>query len=530
MSKNALLSVYDKTGIVEFAKELVEMGWTIYASGGTAKKLDEEKVPVKDVAGLVGGGAILGHRVVTLSREVHAGLLATDSKEDTEELKKLGIPRLDLVYVGLYPLVEEIRKPGSTEQSVLEQTDIGGPGMLRSGAKGRRIVICDPRQAEKVLTWMKAGEPNSDEFRRELAANAEAIVASYALESARYTSGGFWNGEVNWQVASAKYGENPWQGNAFLYGHNVNDPLGLIHFKLEQGTEPSYNNYADIDRLLQTMTHIAAGYDVNYKKAPFIALGAKHGNVCGAAVGSNKAEVIKRMLDGDPRAIFGGLVMMNFKLDKSLSETLLTYGLKSGRRLLDGVIASDVDKPAMENLSRKGDKCRLLTNKQLAKLSKKSLDSSLRTRYVRGGRLVQDNYTFVLDLKDKELDKTGKANEEDLLLAWAIGSTSNSNTITLVKNQKLIGNGVGQQDRVSACELAIKRAKDAGHEVKGASAYSDSFFPFADGPKTLAKAGVKSILATSGSVKDKEVKQTMKKAGVVMYMIPDKKGRGFYAH
>jgi phosphoribosylaminoimidazolecarboxamide formyltransferase/IMP cyclohydrolase len=391
-------------------------------------------------------------------------------------------------------------------------------------------VICDPQQAKKVLDWMKAGEPNADEFRRELAANAEAIVASYALESARYTSGGFWNGEVNWRVASAKYGENPWQGNAYLYGHNTNDSLGLIHFKIEQGTEPSYNNYADIDRLLQTITHIAAGYDLNYKKVPFIAIGGKHGNVCGVAVGSSKEEVIKKMLDGDPRAIFGGLVMMNFKLDKHLSEILLTHGMKGGRRLLDGVMAPGVDTHAKENLSRKGDKCRLLTNKELGKLNKKSLDTSLRTRYVRGGRLLQDNYAYILDLKDKELDKTAKAEEKDILLAWAIGSTSNSNTITLVKNQQLLGNGVGQQDRVSACELAIKRAKDSGHDVKGAVAYSDSFFPFPDGPQALAKAGVRAILASSGSVKDDNVKAVMRKAGVVMYMIPDSKGRGFYAH
>lgn len=529
MSKNALISVFDKTGIEQFTQELVDLGWTIYASGGTAKKLQEAKVPVKDVASLVGGSAILSHKVVTLSREIHAGLLADDSDEETKELEKLGIPRIDLVYCGLYPLQQAI-KDGKSEQEVIEMTDIGGPTMLRAGAKGRRIVICDPRQAERVLEWVKAGEPNSEEFRRELAANAEAMVADYVLDSARFISGGFWDGEVDWRAATAKYGENPWQERAFLYGHDASDPLALIRFQLEQGTNPSYNNYCDIDRLLQTMTHIAAGYDLNYKKIPFMALGAKHGNVCGAAVGDSKEQVIKDMLDGDPRAIFGGLVMMNFELDEKLSEVLLTYGMDKGRRLLDGVISAGVNKKAKDNLSRKGDKCRLLTNSNLAKLNKKSLDAALRTRYVRGGRLVQDNYTFVLNFTDKELDKTGRASEKDILLAWAVGSTSNSNTITLVKDQQLLGNGVGQQDRVSACELAIKRAMDASHDVRGAVAYSDSFFPFPDGPETLAKAGIKAILASSGSVKDYVVKEVMKKAGVVMYMIPDAKGRGFYAH
>jgi len=532
MSKNALISVFNKDGVEEFARALKKLDWQLYASGGTAKKLREAKIPVSDVAKLVGGGAILGHRVVTLSREIYAGLLATESKADERELERLGIPRIDLVYVDLYPLQQAVAE-GRSEAEVIELTDIGGPTLLRAAAKGRRITICDRHQAERVLEWMEAGEPNSEAFRRELAANAEAIVARYALNSARFTSGGFWDGEVDWQVAVAKYGENPWQKRAYLYGHNAADPLGIIHFKLEQGTEPSYNNYADMDRLLQTITHIAAGFDNNYKHVPAIALGAKHGNVCGAAVSDNPKQTIKRMLLGDSRAIFGGVVMFNFELTEELAETLLTFGLTKGRRLLDGVIAPKVSAGARELLARKGDKCRLLTNSKLGRLRKGSLDKSLRTRYVRGGRLIQDNYTFVLNLKDKKMQKSrklSKSAERDLVLGWAIGSTSNSNTVTIIKNQQLIGNGVGQQDRVSACELALKRAKDAGHNAKGAVAYSDSFFPFPDGPTVLAKAGVRAILASSGSVNDAVVVKAAKQAGAVMYLIPDAVGRGFYAH
>lgn len=531
----ALISVFNKQGIGEFAKGLAEQGWTIYASGGTAKDLKLAKVPVKDVAGLVGGKAILGHRVVTLSREIYAGLLATDSAADIAELKKLKIPRIDLVCVDLYPLQREISKPSSDEDSVIEQTDIGGPTLLRAAAKGRRVVICKPAQRRQVLEWIKLGMPNKDNYLRRLAAAAEAMVANYALISASYHSQGEYDGRIRRKVTQAAYGENPWQGRANLYiNDDQTDNLAIAKFNLVQGSPPSYNNYADVDRLLQTMTHIAAAYEKNYKKVPYIALGAKHGNVCGAAVGSSQAKVLQQMLEGDLRAIFGGVVMMNFELNDKLAEILLTYkAAPAPRRLLDGVVAPNFAKSAIGQLERKGDKCRLLANKALAKLSQKSLDSAIRVRYIRGGLLSQDNYTYILNLKDAELAKHGKltlAQEKDLILGWAIGSTSNSNTVTLVKDGQLIGNGVGQQDRVSAAELAIKRAKDARHDIKGAVAYSDSFFPFPDGPLALAKVGVKGILASSGSVNDGKIVESCKQANASLYLIPDKKARGFYAH
>lgn len=183
----ALLSVYDKTGVVEFAKRLTDWGWKIIASGGTAKKLSEAGIAVRDVAELVGGGPILGHRVVTLSREVHAGLLAQDTAEDREELKQLGIPFIDLVYVTLYPLVEEMGKADATLESVTEKTDIGGPTMLRSAAKGRRLVISCSQDIERVLEHLEehGGKPAADtDLLRGLAHKAERLVAGYALASA----------------------------------------------------------------------------------------------------------------------------------------------------------------------------------------------------------------------------------------------------------------------------------------------------------------------------------------------------------
>jgi phosphoribosylaminoimidazolecarboxamide formyltransferase/IMP cyclohydrolase len=239
------------------------------------------------------------------------------------------------------------------------------------------------------------------------------------------------------------------------------------------------------------------------------------------------------MLAGDPRAIFGGSVMLNFPITQEVAELLMTHGVETGKRLLDVVAAADVADDVLASLRRKGGKLRVFTNPALGSLGESSLDTAQRFRYVRGGMLAQDNYTFVFDRTSAELERQGEATdstERGIVLAWAIGSTSNSNTIALVKGGMLIGNGVGQQDRVSAAELAIKRAGDAGHDVKGAVAYSDSFFPFPDGPEVLAKAGVRAILASRGSVQDKSVLEAMQKEGVVFYTLPDASARGFYGH
>lgn len=531
--KTALLSVYNKEGIVEFAKELINLDFKIYASGGTAKALSSANLQVSDVADLVGGKAILGHRVVTLSREIYAGLLSRDVKEDEEELKRLGIPRIDLVCVDLYPLSEEIKSENSTQDTVIEKTDIGGPTLLRAAAKGRRVVVCDPADRQSVVNWLKEGEPEKEKFISKLAAKAEAVVADYALASARYHSKDAYDGLVGKEVLECKYGENAWQQPAGLFALSDEDELSLAKFKVVSGTAPSYNNLADVDRLLQTVTHIAAAYHQNFGEVPSIAVGVKHGNACGASVDDDPVLSIKKMLEGDLRAIFGGVTMVNFKVDEKLAEVILTHKVASGRRLLDTVIAPEFSAGAIEVLKRKGDKCRFLVNPALASLSKLSLDKQNRFRYVRGGFLKQPNYNFVLSLELPGLDGADELSEQqkkDIMVAWAVGSTSNSNTVTLVKNQMLIGNGVGQQDRVGGCELAIKRATDASHDIINAVAYSDSFFPFTDGPEKLAESGITTIFTSSGSVRDEEIKNFCKSKKITLVMIPDKTGRGFFGH
>lgn len=549
----ALLSVYDKTGIAAFAKGLVELGWQVYASGGTARAVAEAGIAVTDVEALVGSDAILGHRVVTLSREISAGLLADKtSDEDITEMQKLGLPIIDLVCVDMYPLDEAINKEGSTRSDVILQTDIGGPTMLRSAAKGHRIVLSHASQRQPVLAWLQAGKPSEDEFLDDLAARAEYECARYIFASAQYLNGTAITGMIARQSAPAKYGENPQQVDAAFYADNrvAADPLSIDQFLHVQGMERSFINMTDIDRLLQTVTHITAGFEVNFQEIHSVAVGVKHGNACGAAVAQNMVEAVKKMLEGDSRAIFGGVVMINGPIDKAVAEALMHHAMDDDRpRLLDGVVGSSVDDEALELLSR--NKLRVVVNPALADLSLVSLDSARRLRPVRGGTLAQPNYDFVPDFTADYMQQHGQVTDQqkrDMILAWAIGATSNSNAITLVKNGQLIGNGVGQQDRVGAAQLALTRTTISRPELTeqddnlvlkvmlnkaklaGAVAYSDSFFPFADGPSLLAQAGITAFFTSSGSVADEIVIKSLTDKGASLMMMPDKVGRGFYLH
>lgn len=549
----ALLSVYDKTGIADFARGLSDLGWQLYASGGTAKAISEAGLAVKDISELVGGGAILGHRVVTLSREISAGLLADKTSEaDMAEMAKLKLPVIDLVCVDMYPLEEAIAKPGATKRGVIEQTDMGGPTALRAAAKGQRIVLSHAEQRGPVLEWLRGGKPDEADFLDKLAARAEYEVARYVLASAKYLGGMEVSGFAARSHSPTKYGENPQQTPAAFYADNRVDidPLGLDQLEHVQGMERSYINMTDIDRLLQTVTHIAAGFERNFSKVPSIAVGVKHGNACGAAVGKTLVEAIQKMLTGDTRAIFGGVVMVNGAIDEAVAQALMLYGVDGDKpRLLDGVVGASVNKEALELLSR--NKLRVVVNPALANLNAASLNNGRWSRPVRGGALEQPNYSFVLDLSADYVEQHGETTNQqrrDMVLAWAVGSTSNSNTISLVKDGQLIGNGVGQQDRVGAGQLALTRTtielpsiKTEGDKViltvtldksklAGAVAYSDSFFPFPDGPELLAKAGIKTILASSGSVGDQTIIDSLAAVGTSITMVPDKIARGFYMH
>jgi phosphoribosylaminoimidazolecarboxamide formyltransferase/IMP cyclohydrolase len=335
-------------------------------------------------------------------------------------------------------------------------------------------------------------------------------------------------------------GENGWQSPAGLYADvESTDPLAVHKFVRLAGPEPSFNNWCDVDRLLQTMTHAQTALDKNARQKRWnIALGAKHGNCCGAGCGTQEW-AMGRMIEGDVRAIFGGVVMTNFAIDEVWAIALMNHAT-TVPRFLSAVVAPRFSENAISVLKGTRDRCTVLANPSL---EQPSLDGAPRFRYVRGGFLKQPNYSFVPVIRDATCSGNGVRQFEliaDLAFAWAIGSTSNSNTITIVRDGMLLGNGVGQQDRVGAAELAIKRALDAEAArvrdekqrigVKGSVAYSDSFFPFPDGPERLVDAGVWTIMATSGSVQDENVRKAIEAKGGTLLTLPDGEARGFFGH
>ncbi len=532
-SKNALLSVFDKTGITEFAQALVELGWTLYSSGGTAKVIAEAGLPVTDVAELTGYPAILGHRVVTLHPRVHGGILGRpDLAEDQADMQEHGISPFGLVVVNLYPFADTVAS-GASFAECIEKIDVGGPTMVRAAAKNHAHVgiITDAKQYPAILAELGEAGELSAATRQSLAIEAFAHTAAYDLAVVEWLSEGEYKGMLGHKVRDLGYGENRWQSPASLYQWVGNtDPLAVHQFNLVAGQNPGFVNMTDVDRELQTATHILAGHGINFDDTPYVAIAVKHGNACGVGVAGSPEEALKLMLVGDKRAVFGAVVLVNFPITGALAELLLHYESDT-RRLLDGICAPDFDEVARTALGRRDGKYFLAANPALERLGEDSLDRETLIRPVRGGFLMEPNYTNTVDVNSLEV--RGKLSDQDIrdvVTGMGICATSNSNTITLVKKGQLIGNGVGQQDRVGAAELALKRARDAGHNPEGAVAVSDSFFPYADGPKVLMEGGIGVIYSTTGSRNDGEVQAVCAKQYVALVQQPDADARMFYRH
>ncbi|MDD2785782.1 MAG: hypothetical protein PHS79_02695 [Patescibacteria group bacterium] len=529
----ALISVFDKTGIVEFARDLVDLGWDIISSGGTAKALRAAGLEVRDVAELSGLAAILDHRVVTLVPQVHAGLLALDKPEHDADRAKINAPWIDMVCVNLYPLEAAIAKPDATTASVIESTDIGGPTMLSSAAKGRRVVICDPADYGRVLAWLKEDRPNTEAFVTELCAKADGMVAGYRLASARFHSDGAIEGMIGTKAMDCKYGEAPYM-TAALFRTNDN-PLAVHSMTSITGTAPSYINLTDLDRLRVTVNKIAATLAINGFPERFIASVVKHGNVCGVGIATTPGEAITKMIDSDIQSVHGGVAMCNFLVGESEAEFIRNYKTSSdNKRMLDGLAAPGVTEAAGQVMERKRGKCRVFENPALARMGFESLDRVSYRALSKGNFLRQEGEPFVLEVNDPRINRLlgdlDLQQKVDIALAFAIGSTADSNTITLVRDGMLLGQGVRQTSRVRAAMVAVMNAQLSGHNTHGALAYSDSFFPFQDGPEVLARAGVKVIFASSGSINDESVRDFCRSNGVNLWTLPDKVCRGFFGH
>ena len=486
----ALISVSDKSGIVDFARRLADLGWELVSTGGTSKALREAGLAPKDVADVTGFPEMLDGRVKTLHPGVHGGLLARrDLPEHMQAIAAHNIAPIDLVAVNLYPFRETAAKKGIAPHDVVEQIDIGGPSMLRSAAKNFEavFVVVDPADYARVLASIEAGDKDLD-LKRLLAQKVYEHTASY--DSAIAT----WFAEQRddlfpdtftaafTRAQSLRYGENPGQSAAF---YTERPGFGLGGLEQLGGKELSFNNLLDLEGALLAIEP--------FGDQPACAI-VKHTTPCGLAVGDNALDAYKKALSCDPVSAFGSVIAFNGPVDEATADAV--SGL-----FVEVIVGPEFDAAAVEVLGRKKN---LRVLQGVAKWPSRSFDY----KRVRGGVLVQERAPTVIDTTGWEVPTKRKPTDqelEDLLFAWRAVAAVKSNAIVLARGGVTIGIGAGQMSRVDAAYMAVHKAKLAGHETRGAVIGSDAFFPFRDGVDQAAQAGVKAIVQPGGSVRDAEV-------------------------
>ncbi|MBI4458234.1 hypothetical protein HY633_04685 [Candidatus Uhrbacteria bacterium] len=545
----ALLSVSCKDGIVEFARELIKLGFSIISSGGTAAVLRAAGVPVTDLSDVI-GPPLFGHRWATLASEVYQPILSRNLPEDDALLARLGLECTDLVCVDLYPFEDKAADPKLTEEEKREFIDVGGPTLLRAAAKGPRIVISSPEQRGEVLVWLAAGKPDEAKFTRKLASRARYEALKHDLAVLKYFGDGEYDGTVGRKVLDFKYGENPSQKGALYEDESATrtdtHASGLLRAVKDARHRLGYVGATDVGRLLTTMTHIGAVCRVNAVPAPCIVVVVKHGNPCGAVIRDNAKAALDAVVSCNEQAVFGGSLMTNFAIGAAEAETLRKRRVRdrhSGAEsllMIDVVIAPSFSEEALAVLKPKtpgSTKWNAVPFTALAgpldDPTADALDYVRRLDYIRGGFLAQTNYTNVLTFVDPTLEFVGGGLppfevRRDLALAWAVCATSNSNTTTIARDGMLLGNGCGRMDRVGSCHLAITDAGDAGHRLEESVAVTDGFFPKDDGPSALFQAGVTTILAPSGSKEDNAIRSFCRNQGIRLILAPN--GRCFAQH
>ncbi len=491
----ALLSVSDKRGIVDFARQLVELRWEIVSTGGTAEALRREGVPVIPIDQVTDFPEMMDGRVKTLHPKVHGGLLARrDNPHDIAAMQQHGITPIDLVAVNLYPFRETVAKPQTTFAQAIEQIDIGGPSMLRSAAKNHAavIVIVDPDDYARVIEDLKVGEVGEDK-RRALATKVFAHTAAYDAAILGYLTRSQESlpptlSVVMQRQQALRYGENPHQ-RAALY---VTDepPPGIRDMRQLHGKELSFNNLLDVDAAVMAV----APWQGRDSRAACVII--KHTTPCGIALGRNAAEAFTRALATDRTSAFGSVVAFNTVVDKAAAEAMREL-------FVEVVVAPRVDAAALAVFKEK-------KNLRVVELPMVHDEPTLDYKRVRGGFLVQDRfrYSAIADESQWRVATTRRPTDaqwNDLRFAWAAVGAIKSNAIVLVKDEAAIGIGAGQMSRVDSSFLAGHKARQQGHEPQGAVLASDAFFPFRDGVDEAAAAGVTAIIQPGGSVKDAEV-------------------------
>ena len=498
----ALVSVYDKTGIHAFARGLNELGWEILSSGGTAAQLEEHGIPVTRVEEVTAAPEMLSGRVKTLHPAIHAGILARlDIPEDVNELDEYDIDPIGLVCVNLYPFSSVIARLGATDTEAVEMIDIGGPSMLRGAAKNfaHVIVVCKPEQYEPVLDELRTQPTMSLQLRRSLANEAFATTASYDASIAN------WFGETEefpeqltlafQKVMDLPYGENPHQRAAYYREIGARRHL-LSNVDLLGGRELSYNNLADLEGARRVSRQFTA---------PTVVI-VKHSNPCGVASAETIEDAYDRALAADPISAFGCVMVLNRPVSAAL-------GTRIAEHFVEVIEAPEYEEGALDALLAK-EALRVLQEHERRSDTPGELDY----RRVLGGLLVQERdaqfgrpdtlSTPVGSPTDDEL--------EDLLFAWQVCRHVTSNAIVIAKDRQTIAIGAGQMSRVDAVKIALEKAREHGHDVKGSVLASDAFFPFADGPQLALEAGVTAIIQPGGSKRDAEVVAAVEAAGASM--------------
>lgn len=504
----ALISVSDKTGVVEFAKGLVALGWEILSTSGTMKLLKESGVPVTSVSDVTGFPEICDGRVKTLHPKIHGALLARrDIPEHMKELKDNDIETIDLVCVNLYPFRETIAKPNVTMEDAVEHIDIGGPSMLRSSAKNWEsvTVVCNPADYETVLSEIKAGGNTTRETRLQLSAKAYTHTAEYDMAISTYMRAQAGLPEKLFLEYDLKqelrYGENPHQ-EAKFFASTVKEPFSLATAEQLNGKELSYNNIQDANATL----NIAREFD-----EPFC-VGVKHMNPCGSATGKTIAEAWKKAYEADKTSIFGGIVAANREIDLETAQILKPI-------FLEIVMAPSFAPDALELLCTK-------KNLRVLKVDM-SKDNTVRKQYVsmNGGMLVQDRdintKPVAADQCVTELKPTAEQ-LADMEFAWKIVKHVKSNAIVVAKGGMTYGVGAGQMNRIGSAEIALKQAqntlKEEGKDImtEGLVLASDGFFPFNDCVALAAEYGIKAIVQPGGSIRDEDSIKLADEKGITM--------------
>ena len=512
MIKRALLSVSDKTGLIDFARALSAAGVELLSTGGTARALREAGLEVTDVALYTGFPEMLDGRVKTLHPKVHAGILAVrDDPAHAATMEEHGLGYIDLVCVNLYPFVQTVAKPHTLEEAI-ENIDIGGPAMVRSSAKNYRYVaiVTDPADYPALIEEM-AGNRGAlgDATRFDLAKKAFSHTAQYDGHISNYLTALNAAGEqepvgssLTLQFSRAqtcRYGENPHQNGAFYV--EAGAPAGTISTSRQiQGKELSYNNLADTDAALECVKSFGAGVD-----AVAACVIVKHANPCGVAYGASLLEAYDRAYQTDPESAFGGIIAFNGRLDGETAQAIVE------RQFVEVIIAPEVSPEASAAVAAKKN-VRLLEcgpwSHAVAQMDMKR---------VAGGLLVQDADTLLHgELKVVTRRAPTPKEMQDLLFAWRVAKFVKSNAIVYAKDRRTIGVGAGQMSRINSARIAAIKAEQAGLAVPGSVMASDAFFPFRDGLDNAAAAGITAVIQPGGSMRDEEVIAAADEHGIAM--------------